>query len=223
MNHTILLVEDNKALHEAVRMFLLENDYRVESAYDGATALKKAENALPDIVILDLGLPDITGETVCRQLKKELPQLPIIILTAKNTTDDIVHGLSIGADDYMSKPFAVEELLARINARLRGEKSDTSTLTVGDLTLDRKKIEVRRAGKEIKLTHREFLLLECLMLNAGRVLSRDMILSRAWSYATEVESRAVDVYIGYLRQKIDSPFPKKLIHSVRGFGYVLKT
>lgn len=222
MKQKILVVEDDKDLQEFLREVLLENNFSVDSAYNGSSALKKAEEAVPDLVILDLGLPDVSGETVCRELKKIFPELPVIILTAKDTTGDIVRGFNIGADDYIPKPFEGEELLARLKARLRQGKEDGAVLKVADLELDSQRFEVKRSGKAIKLTQREFLLLEYLMRNKDRVLSREMILDRVWSYSSDVESRVVDVYIGYLRKKVDDSYPKKLIHCIRGFGYTIK-
>ncbi|MDP3998950.1 MAG: response regulator transcription factor [bacterium] len=222
MKYKILVVEDDKDLQEYLRDFFLENDYLVDGAYEGSKALRKVEDSLPDIVVLDLGLPDISGETVCRELKKHYPGLPVIILTARDTTEDIVRGLSLGADDYIPKPFKGEELLARIRARLRQGKDSSSILKIGNLKLDNQKIEVKRGGKPIRLTQKEFTLLEYLMRNNGRVLSREMILNRVWSYSPDVESRVVDVYIGYLRKKVDSLFEKKLIHCIKGFGYMVK-
>lgn len=221
MKYKILVVEDDKDVQEYLKKILFENDYFVEAVAEGAKALKKVEQSVPDLIVLDLGLPDVSGETICRELKKNFPQLPIIILTAKGTTEDVVHGLNIGADDYVPKPFKGEELLARIRARLRLEKN-SSVLKIADLELDNKKIQVKRGGKPIKLTQKEFILLEYLMKNRDRVLSREMILDRVWSYSSDIESRVVDVYMGYLRKKIDNSFTKKLIHSIRGFGYVLK-
>ena len=222
MKYKILVVEDDRDLQEGLRTILLENDYTVESVYEGAKALRKVEDSIPDLVVLDLGLPDISGETICAKLKKNFPELPVIILTAKDTTEDIVHGLNIGADDYIPKPFKEEELVARIKARLRRGKDSLTKLRVDNLELDAQKIQVKRGGKEIKLTHKEFLLLEYLMRNKNRILSREMILDRVWSYSPEVESRVVDVYIGYLRKKVEGPFGKKLIHCTRGFGYIIK-
>lgn len=222
MPSKILVVEDDLDLQEGLKTILSENGYLVEAVAQGAKALRQVERSLPNLVILDLGLPDISGETVCRELKKSYPQLPIIILTAKGTTDDIVRGLNLGADDYIPKPFEGEELLARMKARLRQGQSLSDLLKVADLELNSKKIEVKRAGKPIKLTQKEFLLLEYLMRNKGQVLSRETILDRVWSYASDVESRVVDVYIGYLRKKIDKPFAKKLLHCIKGFGYLIE-
>ena len=222
MNASILLVEDDKTLHEAIKSAVIDKAFIITSAYDGAGALRHLEKILPDLVILDLGLPDIQGESLCKQIHDKFPELPIIILTAKNTTADVVKGLNIGASDYISKPFSIDELVARIHARLRELKKDANTLKVDGLVLDGNKITVTRDGKPIKLTQKEFLLLEYFMVNSGRVLSREMILNHVWSYSPEIESRAVDVYVGYLRKKIDAGFKKPLINSIRGFGYVLK-
>ncbi|MDO8551487.1 MAG: response regulator transcription factor [bacterium] len=222
MKQKILIVEDDRDLQDYLREFLLENDFSVETVSEGAKALKKVEEAFPDLVVLDLGLPDISGETVCRELKKFFPELPIIILTAKDTSEDVVRGLNLGADDYIAKPFEEKILLARIKARLRNGQDSAKVLIIDDLELDNQTVQVQRAGKNIKLTQREFLLLEYLMRNKNRVLSREMILDRVWSYTADIESRVVDVYVGYLRKKVDEPFDKKLIHCIRGFGYTIK-
>jgi len=221
MNNKVFIVEDDKDLHNYLRELFLENRYSVESSFRGTEALQKIKESLPDLVILDLGLPDINGETVCKELKKFFPELPIIILTAKDTSEDVVRGLNLGADDYIPKPFKEEELLARVKARLRQGKDLAVILQVGDLELDSRKIEVKRQGVSIKLTQKEFLLLEYLMRNKGNVLSRDTILDRVWSFTSDVETRVVDVYMGYLRKKVDQPFNKKLIRCVRGFGYMI--
>lgn len=218
----ILVVEDDADLGLYLKMFLSEKGYTVKLLTDGAAAIKQIENNRPDLVILDLGLPKIGGETVCRESKKIYPDLPIIILTARDGTSNIVKGLNIGADDYVAKPFESEELLARISAAMRAYNTQTNKLVVADLELDAVSITVKRGTKTIKLTSQEFKLLEYLMSNKNRVLSRDLILNRIWDNWSEVETRVVDVYIGYLRKKIDTGFKKKLIQSVRGFGYLIK-
>lgn len=220
MTSKILVVEDDKNIQEYLKETLLESGYSVDSAFDGITALNLVKKSLPDLVVLDLGLPDINGETICAEIKKKHPDLPIIILTAKGTTSDIVHGLDLGADDYLAKPFELEELLARIKARLR-EKGNTK-LKVEELELDNTTLEVKRGSRQISLTPTEFKLLEYLMNNKGRVLSREMILNRIWLSSPDIETRVVDVYMGYLRKKIDADSPKQLIQSIRGFGYVIK-
>lgn len=222
MNSTILVVEDHKDLSNYLREYLLDNDYIVLSAPDGISALNIIKKTMPDLVLLDLGLPNMDGESVCREIKKNWPDLKIIILTAKNNTLDIVKGLNIGADDYITKPFQLEELLARIKARLRQDPKNSPIKQAGDLILNQETHEVVRQGKNIDLTATEFNLLDFLLSNQGKVLTRDMILSKIWMMSPDIESRSVDVYIGYLRKKIDSGFNQKLIHSIRGFGYILK-
>lgn len=157
---------------------------------------------------------------MCRQIRRQFPDLPIIILTAKDTTEDVIKGLNLGANDYITKPFIEDVLIARIKARLR-ERGEEK-LKVADLTLDSKTLEVTRNKRLIKLSPKEFKLLQYLMANKGRVLSREMILNSIWSYSPDIETRVVDVYMGYLRKKIDKGLSTNLLHSVRGFGYMLK-
>ncbi len=222
MVDSILVVEDDKGIQTYIKELLLDNGHSVQTASDGVSALKFIEKTQPDLVILDLGLPNISGESVCIEVRKKYPDLPVIILTAKDTTADIVRGLKLGADDYIAKPFEGEVLLARIAARLRNKNGGETVLKIADLELDTKTVEVRRAGKQIKLTPQEFKLLHYLMANKGRILTRDMILNRIWASSYEIETRVVDVYMGYLRKKIDSGHKKKLLNSVRGFGYTIK-
>lgn len=222
MSHTIFLIEDDADLREVAHNLLSESGYRVRSFPEGTSAIKELTRVKPDLVILDLMLPNINGEAICRQMKQKFPELPIIMLTAKNSKSDMVRGLNMGADDYIAKPFDVDELLARVKARLRTNSPQESLLKVGDLSLNLKTLEVMRGDKEVKLTPQEFKLLEYLMRNKNAVVSRDMILDRIWMNSADVETRVVDVYIGYLRSKIDAEHDKKLIHSVRGFGYTLK-
>lgn len=220
MINKLIVVEDDPGIQEYLKELLLDNGYSVETSPDGIDALSKLKKSHPDLVILDLGLPNMAGETVCLEIKKKYPDIPIIILTAKDTTTDVVNGLNLGADDYITKPFVAEVLLARVKARLRSTTDEK--VHVADLELDNKTLEVKRNGKLIPLSPQEFKLLQYLVSNKGRVLTREMILNRIWLYSYEVDTRVVDVYIGYLRKKIDSGFKKKLIHSVRGFGYILK-
>jgi DNA-binding response OmpR family regulator len=223
MNPLILVVEDDKSLQKYLVDLLNENGYSVRSTSKGAEAITTVDKIHPSLVILDLNLPDMTGESVCLQIRKKNPKLPIIMLTAKAGINEKVEGLSIGADDYITKPFEAKELLARIKARLRAQnEGSNSVASIEDLELDRRRIEVKRGGKVIRLTPHEFKLLDYLISNKGVVLTREMILNRVWSYSLDVESRVVDVYMGYLRKKIDGGFDKKLIHSVRGFGYTIK-
>lgn len=217
----ILLVEDDKSIRTGIEEFLSASNYLVDTAEDGAQALEKVKKLTPDLVVLDLGLPKISGESVCREIKRQHPQIPVIILTAKNQSSDVVSGFELGADDYIRKPFELDELMARIRARLRNP-TDEEKLQVGDLLLNAKTVQVTRNGEEIILSPLEFKLLQYLMSNTGKVLSREMILNRVWQYSYEVDTRVVDVYIGYLRKKIDANYSKKLITSIRGFGYILK-
>ncbi|MBI4067659.1 response regulator transcription factor [Candidatus Gottesmanbacteria bacterium] len=218
----ILVIEDDNDLRKYLSELLLDNGYQAVDAPDGVKALAIIEKQRPDLVILDLGLPNLSGESVVSEIRKKYPDLPVIILTAKNDVSDIVRGFKLGADDYVTKPFKGEELLARVKARLRHLEHDGSKLAVGDLELHTKTFEVKRGSKTINLSHKEYELLQYLMINAGRVLTREMILQRIWLNVDYIEPRVVDVYIGYLRKKIDSGFKKQLINTARGFGYVIK-
>lgn len=218
---TIVLLEDDQDFRTFVEDLLTKNGYKVYPTNKGSDAIQMVEQVQPDLVILDLNLPDMSGEGVCMELRKQNAALPIIMLTAKNTISEKIQGLNVGADDYVTKPFIPEEFLARIKARLRQTAPTTTKLSVADLEMDTQKVEVKRANKVINLTPHEFKLLEYLLQNVGVVVSREMILNRVWAYSFDVESRVVDVYMGYLRKKIDTGFKQKLIHSVRGFGYSL--
>lgn len=222
MTNKLLVVEDDQGLQTYLKELLLDNGYVVNTASDGVMALNAIKKSPPDLVILDLGLPNMSGEAVCGEIRKKYPQVKVIILTAKDGVSDIVEGLNLGADDYVTKPFIADELLARIKARLRSIQGNETTLTLADLTLNTETLEVKRGETMIQLTPQEFKLLHYLMSNKGRILTREMILNRIWMYSSDVETRVVDVYMGYLRKKVDNNFPQKLIHSVRGFGYVMK-
>src|SRR3989344_4576921 len=223
MSHSILIVEDDRDLLDYLRNALLEKNYRVSAAGNGMKALKIIEKAAPDMVLLDMGLPDFNGEDLCRQIKKLYPQVIIMFLTAQDASPHIVHAFDIGADDYITKPFIIDEVLARIRARLRQDTKITkAVLKIADLTLNTETYEVKRNGTIISLTPKEFKLLEYLMINKNRVLNREQILSRIWEYHYDIESRVVDMYIGMLRKKIDNDHKKKLIQSIRGFGYMLQ-
>lgn len=221
MTPIITVIEDDKDICEFIESILTDEGFRVRTAHKGIAGISLVDEQDPDLVILDLSLPDMQGESVCVELKKNHPELPIIMLTAKTSLSDKVQGFNSGADDYITKPFAAEELIARIKARLR-TSADTAVLRVADLEMDTKKVTVKRGDKEIELTPQEFKLLEYLMQNAGTVLSREQILNKIWSYSYDVQSRVVDVYMGYLRKKIDTGETTKLIQSVRGFGYTIK-
>lgn len=222
MTQSVLIVEDDKGLQKYLKELLLDNGFAVQIASDGIAALDYLQKTQPDMVVLDLGLPNMSGETVCLEIRKKYKDLPVIILTARDSIADIVQGLNLGADDYITKPFVADEFLARIKARLRRQGETDTVLKVADLELNNKTLEVKRAGKQIQLTPQEFKLLQYLMNNKGRILTREMILNRIWLYSSDVETRVVDVYMGYLRKKIDNSNPKKLLHSIRGFGYVIK-
>ncbi len=222
MTQSILVVEDDKGLQKYLKELLLDNGFAVQVAGDGIIALDYLQKTQPDLVVLDLGLPNMSGETVCLEIRKKYKDLPVIILTARDSVSDIVQGLNLGADDYITKPFVADEFLARIKARLRRQGDGDTTLKVADLELNNKTLEVKRNGKLIQLTPQEFKLLQYLMNNKGRILTREMILNRIWLYSSDVETRVVDVYMGYLRKKIDNGHTKKLLHSIRGFGYVIK-
>lgn len=222
MIYSVLIVEDDEGIQTYLKELLLDNGYNVMTAADGVTGLKIIKKSVPDLVVLDLGLPDMSGESVCAQIRKEFPDLRIIMLTAKDTPHDIIQGLNLGADDYLTKPFVADILLARIHAGLRRKGGDDSELKIGDLVLDTKTLEVKRGEKLIALTPQELKLLQYMMQNKGRILTRDMILNRLWLSSVDIETRIVDVYIGYLRKKIDKGYDKQIIHSVRGFGYMIK-
>lgn len=219
MAYSILIIEDDEAVRKYLRDILIDNGYAVQTADDGIEGVEQIKKSQPDVVLLDLGLPKMRGEAVCKEIKKRFPALQVIVLTAQNTTTSLVKSLNIGADDYIAKPFETDEVLARITARLRSNNPADNRLRVGDLVLDTAKVEVKRGDKIISLTPQEFKLLAYLMNNKGTVMTRSMILDRLWLFSPDIDTRVVDVYIGYLRKKIDSKNKKKLIHSVRGFGY----
>lgn len=222
MVKSILAIEDDQDLRDYLKELLTDHGFLVQTATRGIEALNLIKKTAPDLIVLDLGLPDIDGENVCSQIKKDHQHLPIIILTAKDGVPNVVHGLDLGADDYMTKPFDGDELLARIKTRLRSLPGNEAKLKIADLELNPANHDVKRAGKLIKLTPQEFKLLHYLMINKGRILTRDMILSRLWDSSPDIETRVVDVYIGYLRKKIDLGFKKKLLNSIRGFGYMIQ-
>ena len=220
----ILIVEDERKIARFLELELQHEGYEVDTAGDGRTGLEKALTWKPDLMILDLMLPELSGIEVCRRLRHE-SDLPIIMLTAKDDVSDKVMGLDMGADDYMTKPFAIEELLARIRAALRkrAPKTEPDELLIsGKLTLDPARYAVSWDGNKLTLTNREFELLRALMQNRGIVLSRERLLEQVWGYEYFGETNVVDVYIRYLRQKIDDSFGVKLIHTVRGVGYVFR-
>lgn len=222
MNAIILVIEDEKDIREFVSKLLIDQGHTVYPAEKGIEGLELAEKVSPDLVVLDLNLPDIDGESVCKQLKDTYPETQVLMLTARDTSRDLAHGLNIGADDYMTKPFEPEVLKARVNARLRTLKSGEDTLQVADVTLNPKTHEVLRNKKPIELSPQEYKLLHYFMTNPNQVLTREMIIARIWEASPDIETRVVDVYVGYLRKKIDADRKQKLFQSIRGFGYMMK-
>ncbi|MFQ5931344.1 MAG: response regulator transcription factor [Nitrospiraceae bacterium] len=220
----LLLVEDDRRVGQFIKKGLEAERYSVDVAADGEQGVEMGLSEPYDLIILDLILPVRSGIGVCRELRKEGIKSPILMLTARDSIEDKVTGFETGADDYLTKPFAFEELLARIQALLRrpAELELAPTLQVADLVLDKNTHEVRRAGKPIELTPTEFALLEYLMRRPNRVLSRTIIEEQVWSYHHDPSSNVVDVYVRRLRRKIDHGFEQQLIHTVRGAGYTIK-
>lgn len=218
----ILIVEDERKIARFLELELQHEGYEVETAGDGRTGLDKALSWKPDLMILDLMLPELSGIEVCRRLRHE-SDLPIIMLTAKDDVSDKVMGLDMGADDYMTKPFAIEELLARIRVGLKKHRTASpasAVLTAGKLTLDPAKYAVTWDGTPIALTKKEFDLLKYLMQHKGQAVTRDALLSDVWGYDYAGDTNVVDVYIRYLRHKIDEPFGVKTLHTIRAVGYM---
>jgi heavy metal response regulator len=219
----ILVVEDDRKVAEFIRKGLQEEGYAVDVAPDGEMGLGMALDRLHDVIVLDVMLPKKSGLHVVRDLRGASVTTPVLLLTARDAVEDKVQGLDAGADDYLTKPFAFAELLARVRALLRrGAEARLPQLQVADLVLDPATRTVRRAGEVISLTNREFALLEYLMRNPGRVLTRTMIAERVWDYSFDSATNVIDVYVNYLRKKIDAGRPTKLLHTVRGVGYVLR-
>jgi DNA-binding response OmpR family regulator len=219
----ILLVEDNRRLSAALKASLVDAGYAVDAAYDGVEGEELARSAPYDAIVLDVLLPRKDGLAVCRALRSARVNTPILMLTARDTVQDRVRGLDSGADDYLVKPFALSELLARLRALWRRKASSKeSALMAGDLRLDPATRDVTRAGQRIELTARLFALLEYLMRNPNRILTREQIEGHLWSYDFEATSNVVDVYMRRLRLRIDDPFAVKLLETVRGIGYRLR-
>lgn len=221
----ILIVEDEKKIARFLELELMHEGYEVATANDGRTGLDKALSWSPDLMILDLMLPELSGIEVCRRLRHE-SDVPIIMLTAKDDVSDKVMGLDMGADDYMTKPFAIEELLARIRVGLKKRRASTeassapAVLSAGLLRLDPASYTVSYGGTPISLTKKEFDLLKYLMQHRGQAVTRDALLSDVWGYDYAGDTNVVDVYIRYLRHKIDEPFGIKSLHTIRAVGYM---
>ncbi len=224
----LLVVDDEPNIRELLAASLRFNGFEVETAGDGQSALKQALETSPDLIVLDVMLPDLDGFSVTRRLREQGKHIPVLFLTARDETEDTVAGLTVGGDDYVTKPFSLDEVIARIRAVLRrahGASEEESLLRVADLTLDDDAHEVRRGGELIELSPTEFALLRYLMLNAGRVVSKSQILDHVWEYDWGGDSAIVESYISYLRRKVDAPFEEtspRLIHTKRGVGYVLR-
>lgn len=219
----ILLAEDEDDLREVTVKRLKTEGFGVDGCRDGQEALEYLDAADYNLVILDIMMPRLDGLSVLRKLRSVGNPVPVLLLTAKDAVSDRVQGLDAGADDYLTKPYAFEELMARIRALVRRNSTEKSdVLTVGDLSLELSTKRVMRGGKEILLSAKEFGLLETLIRHKGQVLSRAQLENQVWDFGFEGSSNIVDVYIRYLRRKVDDPFEKKLIHTIRGAGYVLK-
>ena len=226
MAERILLIEDEEKLARMVELELRYEGYEVEKAFDGRTGLELALSGGFDLILLDIMLPALSGMEVLRRLRKE-SAVPVIMLTARDTVVDKVSGLDMGADDYITKPFAIEELLARIRAALRKRPAQApeqprNLLTAGPLSMDTDRHEVTVSGESVELTRREFDLLHYLLENKEKVITRESLLDHVWGFDFVGETNAVDVYIRFLRSKIDERFGVKLIHTVRGVGYVIR-
>ncbi len=222
-----LVVDDEASLGELVQLALRYEGWQVETATDGASALTKARTLQPDVIVLDVMMPGLDGVEVLRRLRSTGDDVPVLFLTAKDAVADRIVGLTAGGDDYVTKPFSLEEVVARLRALLRRSGRAVTgytdpVLRVGDLTLDEESYEVTRAGRPIELTAKEFELLRYLMRNPRRVVSKLQILDRVWSYDFEGRSSIVEIYISYLRKKIEGEGMPPLIHTVRGVGYLIK-
>ena len=219
----ILLIEDEKKVSSFIQKGLEEEHYAVDSAFDGETGLSMAEINEYDLIVLDLMIPKMDGLEVLKRIRDRKNMVPVLVLTAKDSVEDIVKGLDSGCDDYLTKPFAFQEFLARVRALLRREKTDKEPLLrMADLTLSPITHKVMRQGKEIELTSKEYALLEYLLRNPGKILTRTMISEHVWDSHFDSMTNLVDVYVNYIRKKIDRDFEPKLIHTIRGVGYVIK-
>lgn len=225
--YQILVVEDEPTIANALRRFLTDEGYLVEVAFDGETGLDLIQQSDPDLIILDVILPKVNGLDICREIRaSNLKEVPILMITALGTSDNVIKGLDAGADDYVTKPFKMREVAARVRALLRRSKnngtSPGSVLQLGDLQLNKDTRKAVRNGLEITLTATEYRLLECFMNNPRRVLSRMDLLDSVWGVNYRMDTNVVDVYVNFLRKKVDKPFGSRLIHTVVGMGYVLK-
>jgi len=220
----ILIAEDDKGVRTSLTRALTFQNYNVIAVNDGAQALEAIDAQLPDLVILDVSMPHVDGLTACRMIREKYQSLPILMLTARHEISDRVAGLDAGADDYVVKPFALEELSARVRSMLRRTHvtEETQNLVVADLVLDLRSRTAHRGNRELILTKTEFDLLELLMQNVGIVLERDTLYDRIWGFNFETGSRSLDVYIGYLRRKTEEGGESRILHTIRGVGYIVR-
>lgn len=224
MKEHVLIIEDEAAMVRLLELELAYEGYDITVARDGLAGVEQAVQGSYDLILLDLNLPGINGIEVCKRIRA-VKQTPIIMITARDTVSERVRGLDTGADDYVPKPFAIEELLARMRSlqrRLQQSREPVDLLEAKDLTLSAAAHRVTRAGQDIELSQREFELLRCLLQNKNRLMNREALLNLVWGYSYEGETNVVDVYIRYLRMKVDEGYADKLIHTVRGSGYILR-
>jgi two-component system, OmpR family, response regulator MprA len=220
----VLVVDDEPAVRDAVERVLRVEGFAVETAIDGRDAIRRVAETRPDAMLLDILMPGLDGLEVCRRMRDTGDKTPVLMLTARDGVSDRVEGLEAGADDYLPKPFALDELLARVRALLRrsGWADDRQKLRFDDLELDPASMEVRRAGRQLELTRTEYLLLELFMHHPRQVLSRGQIFDQVWGYDFGPSSNSLEVYIGYLRRKTEAAGESRILHTVRGVGYVLR-
>ncbi|HEX8770685.1 MAG TPA: response regulator transcription factor [Acidimicrobiales bacterium] len=220
----VLIAEDDKSVRDSLGRVLTYEGYDVQTAVDGAEALAVALEVRPDLIVLDVLMPVLDGLTTCRRLRQAGDRTPVLMLTARHEVTDKVAGLDAGADDYLVKPFSLDELLARVRALLRrtSVSGEGENLRVGDLVLDPRRRQVQRGDRSVELTKTEFDLLELFLNNRGIVLTRDQIYERIWGYDFETSSKSLDVYIGYLRRKTEASGEPRIIHTVRGVGYTAR-
>jgi len=219
----LLVVEDEKKVASFIKRGLEEEGYAVDVASDGEKGLEMALDRVHDLIILDISLPQIDGLQVLKKIRQQRVSIPVLLLTVRATIEDKVLGLDAGADDYLTKPFAFQELVARVRALMRRRaEAEPALLRIADLSLDPARRVVSRGGEKIELTAKEFALLEYFMRNPGRVLTRTQMIEHVWNYDFDTMTNIIDVYVNYLRKKVDSGHEPKLIHTVRGVGYVLK-
>ena len=219
----VLVVDDEATVRQALERALRLEGFAVSTAAGGRAALEEVAARPPAVVVLDVMMPDLDGVSVVRRMRADGVDVPVCILSARDEVDDRVAGLQAGADDYLVKPFALAELTARLNALLRRRGSDAAgPLVVGDLVIDPRRHVVTRGGRTLEPTRREFELLEVFARHPGQVLSRDQLLTQVWGYATDVETNVVDVFVGYVRRKLESAGEPRILHTVRGVGWVLR-